>query len=115
MLSKKAIGGCGGVVELRVTFMGANEPSVELEHELCLSGAGGYTYYLLELEQGSDSWRISNGREASPSPAPAARPTARPAPAPQREAPQPRSLEELLLEQHGSVEAAVQVYKNPRI
>ena len=112
VLSKKAIGGSGGIVELRITFMGSNEPSVELDHELCLTGAGGYTYYLLELEQGGKSWIISDGSEeshspisADPSPAPAVQ---RRRDSPQKEV-QPRSLEQLLLEQHGSIEAAVEV------
>ena len=60
VLTKKAIGGVGGSVEMKVWFSGScGEPPIELEHKLRLSGKGAYTHYLLTLGDTGDFWEVS--------------------------------------------------------
>eukprot|EP00658_Telonema_sp_P-2_P021954 TRINITY_DN18761_c0_g1_i1.p1 TRINITY_DN18761_c0_g1~~TRINITY_DN18761_c0_g1_i1.p1 ORF type:complete len:334 (+),score=41.85 TRINITY_DN18761_c0_g1_i1:43-1044(+) len=65
ILTKKAIGRRGGTVELRVKFM-PPQPSVDLVHQLCLEGAGGYTHYVLEMTPGSDQWSVRDAAGGPP-------------------------------------------------
>lgn len=78
MLTKKAIGGLGGVVRMKVWFSGHHgEPPFELEHRLRLSGKGAYTHYMLTLSPSGDFWEVEYPDEAEGEPA-AAPPPRRP-------------------------------------
>jgi len=60
ILTKKAVGGHGGEVQMKIWFTGSHgEPPIELEHCLRLQGKGAFTHYLLTLADSGDYWEVS--------------------------------------------------------